>query len=101
MRNKDLGKPLSRAVTVFFGSAFFLLFLRDFKWQGLALAFAVPMANVLTTNLLPRLFPSDKLLLSLTNFLCALGILVLYDTNPTYAYSQAMYYFIGLLAMVD
>ena len=100
MRNKDLGKPLSRAVTIFFGSAFFLLFLRDFKWQGLALAFAVPMANVLTTNLLPRLFPSDKLLLSLTNFLCALGILVLYDTNPTYAYSQAMYYFIGLLAMV-
>ena len=100
MRNKDLGKPLSRAVTIFFGSAFFLLFLRDFKWQGLALAFAVPMANVLTTNLLPRLFPSDKLLLSLTNFLCALGILVLYDTNPTYAYSQAVYYFIGLLAMV-
>lgn len=100
MRNKDLGKPLSRAVTIFFGSAFFLLFLRDFKWQGLVLAFAVPMANVLTTNLLPRLFPSDKLLLSLTNFLCALGILVLYDTNPTYAYSQAVYYFIGLLAMV-
>ena len=100
MRNKDLGKPLSRAVTIFFGSAFFLLFLRDFKWQGLVLAFAVPMANVLTTNLLPRLFPSDKLLLSLTNFLCALGILVLYDTNPTYAYSQAVYYFISLLAMV-
>jgi len=55
---------------------------------------------VLTTSLLPRLFPSDKLLLSLTNFLCALGVLVLYDTNPTYAYSQATYYFVGLLAMV-
>ena len=39
MRNKDLGKPLSRAVTVFFFSAFLLLFLRDYKWQGLALAF--------------------------------------------------------------
>ncbi len=100
MRNKDLGKPLSLAVTIFFSSAFMLLFLRDFKWQGLLLAFAVPMANVLTTTLLPRLFPSDKLLLSLTNFLCALGILVLYDTNPTYAYSQALYYFIGLGAMV-
>ena len=71
MRNKDLGKPLSLAVTIFFSSAFMLLFLRDFKWQGLLLAFAVPMANVLTTTLLPRLFPSDKLLLSLTNFLCA------------------------------
>ena len=100
MRNKDLGKPLSRAVTIFYFSAFLLLFLRDFKWEGLALAIAVPMLNVLTTSLLPRLFPSDKLLLSLTNFLCALGILVLYDTNPTYAYSQATYYFIGLLAMV-
>ncbi len=100
MRHKDLGKPLSRAVTVFFSSAFLLLFLRDLQWQGLALALAVPMLNVLTTSLLPRLFPSDKLLLSLTNFLCALGILVLYDTNPTYAYSQAVYYFVGLLAMV-
>lgn len=100
MRNKDLGRPLSRAVTVFYFSAFLLLFLRDYKWEGLALAFAVPMLNVLTTHLLPRLFPSDKLLLSLTNFLCALGILVLYDTNPTYAYSQATYYFVGLIAMV-
>ena len=76
MRRKDLGKPLSLAVTTFFSSAFLLLFLRDFKWQGLILAFAVPMANVLTTSLLPRLFPSDKLLLSLTNFLCALGVLM-------------------------
>ena len=99
-KNKDLGRPLSRAVTVFFFSAFLLLFLRDFQWQGLALAFAVPMLNVLTTGLLPKLFPSDKLLLSLTNFLCALGVLVLYDTNPTYAYAQASYYFIGLIAMV-
>ena len=99
-KHKDLGRPLSRAVTVFFFSAFLLLFLRDYQWQGLALAFAVPMLNVLTTHLLPRLFPSDKLLLSLTNFLCALGVLVLYDTNPTYAYAQATYYFIGLIAMV-
>ena len=100
MAPKDLGKPLSRAVTVFFFSAFLLLFLRDYKWEALGLAIAVPMLNVLTTGLLPRLFPSDKLLLSLTNFLCALGVLVLYDTNPTYAYAQASYYFIGLIAMV-
>ncbi len=100
MKHRDLGKPLSRAVTVFYFSAFLLLFLRDFRWQGLALAFAVPMLNVLTTHLLPRLFPSDKLLLSLTNFLCALGVLVLYATSPGYAYSQAVYYFIGLIAMV-
>ena len=99
-KNKDLGRPLSRAVTVFFFSAFLLLLLRDFQWQGLALAFAVPMLNVLTTGLLPKLFPSDKLLLSLTNFLCALGVLVLYDTNPTYAYAQASYSFTRRIAMV-
>ena len=100
MRNKDLGKPLSRAVTVFYFSAFLLLFLRDYQWQGLALAIAVPLLNVATTAVLPRLFPADKLLLSLTNFLCALGVLMLYRTNPAYAYHQATYYFVGLLAMV-
>lgn len=107
----DPGKPLSRAVTLFFFLAFLLLFIRDCflhgagtaileRWQGLALAIAVPMLNVLTTGLLPRLFPADKLLLALTNFLCALGVLVLYCTNPKYAYSQAAFYFVGLIAMV-
>ncbi len=100
MARKDLGRPLSRAVTVFYFSAFLLLFLRDYQWQGLALAIAVPALNVVTTRVLPRLFPADKLILSLTNFLCALGVLVLYCTNPVYAYSQALYYFIGLVAMV-
>ena len=101
MRRTDkLGRPLSATVTVFFFSAFLLLYLRDFQWQGLALAFAVPMLNVVTTTLLPRLFPADRLLLSLANFLCALGILTLYSTDPSYAYSQAVFYFVGLVAMV-
>ena len=110
-RPRDPGKPLSQAVTLFFFLAFLLLFVKNCylhgfgtaiaeHWQGLALAIAVPMLNMVTTGLLPRLFPADKLLLSLTNFLCALGVLVLYCTNPKYAYSQALYYFIGLIAMV-
>lgn len=97
---KDPGRSLSRAVSIFYISAFCLLFLRDFQWQALALAVAVPLAGAFTTGFLPRLFPVDKLLLSLTNFLCALGLLVLYDTNPTYAYHQSIYYFVGLAAMV-
>ena len=126
---KDLSRPLSRAVTVFFFLAFLLLFVRDCylhttftgegelrtrlcscgaeagfalfaHWQGLALAFAVPFLNAATTSLLHRLFPVDKLLLSLTNFLCALGVLMLYRTNPHYAYQQATFYFLGLVAMV-
>ena len=107
----DPGKHLSRVVTLFYFLAFMLLFVRDCylhgigtafteHWQGLALAIAVPLLNVGTTAILPRLFPADKLLLSLTNFLCALGVLVLYRTNPSYAYQQATFYFVGLLAMV-
>lgn len=99
-KQKDPGRSLSRAVSIFYISAFCLLFLRDFQWQALALAVAVPLASAFTTGFLPRLFPVDKLLLSLTNFLCALGLLVLYDTNPTYAYHQSIYYFVGLAAMV-
>ena len=34
-------------------------------------------------------------ILSLTNFLCALGVLVRYATNPSYAYQQALYYGVG------
>ena len=83
---RDYSKPLIAVVRTFFFSAFLLLALKDFAWQGFALAVAVPALISVSTNLLPRLFPADKLLLALTNFLCALGVLVLYSTNPAYAY---------------
>lgn len=85
---------------LFFFSAFLLLALKDMKWEGFALAAGVPAMIWLGTHVLPRLFPSDKLLLSLTNFLCALGVLVLYATSPATAYRQALYYGVGLAAMV-
>ena len=97
---RDPGQLLSSTVMLFFFSAFLLLFLKDFAWQAGALALAVPAMIWLGVNFLPRLFPADKLLLSLTNFLCALGVLVLYATNPDYAYQQALYYGVGLVAMV-
>ena len=97
---RDPGKLLSSAVKLFFFSAFLLLGLKDYAWQAFALALAVPAMISLGVNFLPRLFPADKLLLSLTNFLCALGVLVLYATNPAYAYQQALYYGVGLAAMV-
>lgn len=97
---RDPGKLLSSAVKLFFFSAFLLLGLKDYAWQAFALALAVPLMISLGVNFLPRLFPADKLLLSLTNFLCALGVLVLYATNPAYAYQQALYYGVGLAAMV-
>lgn len=97
---RDPGRLLSSVVMLFFFSAFLLLALKDMKWEGFALAAGVPAMIWLGTHVLPRLFPSDKLLLSLTNFLCALGVLVLYATSPATAYRQALYYGVGLAAMV-
>ena len=97
---KDPGKLLSSAVMLFYFSAFLLIACKDYAWQGFALALAVPAMIWIGTNLLPRLFPSDRLPLSLTNFLCALGVLVLYSTEPEYAYNQAMYYGVGIAAMI-
>ena len=97
---KDPGRLLSSAVRLFYFSAFLLIACKDFAWQGFALALAVPAMIWVGTNFLPKLFPSDRLLLSLTNFLCALGVLVLYSTEPDYAYHQAMYYGVGILAMI-
>lgn len=97
---KDPGRRLSSAVMLFYFCAFLLIACKDFAWQGFALALAVPAMIWVGTNFLPKLFPSDRLLLSLTNFLCALGVLVLYSTEPGYAYHQAMYYGVGIFAMI-
>ena len=93
------GKGLVWAVMLFFFSAFLLLGLRDMAYQGFLLAVTVPAMIWLGSNVLPLLFPSDRLLLSLTNFLCALGVLVLYDTSPSDAYSQMVFSGIGIAAM--
>lgn len=98
--HREPGQRLAQVVMLFFFSAFILLGLKDFAWQAFALAIGVPAMISVGTNLLSRLFPTDKLLLSLTNFLCALGVLVLYATNPNYAYQQTMYYGVGLGTMV-
>ena len=101
MRKKDKsGKAMCAAVMVFFCSAFLLLGLRDMAWQGFALAAGVPLMIWLGVNLLPRFFPADRLLLSLANFLCALGVLVLYATDKGRAYTQAMYYGVAIVAMM-
>ncbi len=99
-QTRRAGRALCSAVMLFFSTAFLLLALKDYAWQGFALAVAVPAMIWLGVSLLPHLFPADRLLLSLANFLCALGILLLYDTNPDLAYHQAMYYGVGLVAML-
>ena len=70
-------------------------------WEKAAvLAVAVPALVYAGVLGIPRLFPGDRLLLSLTNFLCALGVLVLFRLNPDRGISQAFNYFAGVVAML-
>ena len=73
-------------------------------WQGFVLAAVVPALIYIATMWLPRFFPADKLLLSIANFLCALGVLVLYSTDlikgTNYGMQQAVYYGAGIVAML-
>ena len=84
----------------FFFLAFFLLALQDGKWESFALSAVVPAIIYLGTAGISHLFPSDRLLLSLTNFLCALGVLVLYRLSPTRGLTQAFNYGVGVGCMM-
>ena len=70
---------LVSAMMLFFFSAFLLIsFHGEIRPDGFVLAGIVPLMIYIATMWMPRFFPADKLLLALANFLCALGVLVLY-----------------------
>jgi cell division protein FtsW (lipid II flippase) len=93
---------LISVVMLFFFSAFLLISFQNeqVNWQGLLLSIVVPAMIFMGSMVLPRLFPADKLLLSLTNFLCALGVLLLYRIKPQYGLDQAVRYGVGLTCML-
>ena len=98
-------RRLISAMMLFFFSAFLLIALKgELRWQGFALAVVVPTLIYLSTMWLPRFFPADKLLLAIANFLCALGVLVLYSTDldagTSRGLQQAIYYSVGIVAML-
>ena len=104
-RRRDPARALVSAMMLFFFSAFLLIaFNGEIQWQGFALAVVVPGLMYIATLWLPRFFPADKLLLAIANFLCALGVLVLYSTDrgagTSRGMQQAMYYGIGIIAML-
>ena len=107
-RRELRGRPdrkLVSAIMLFFFSAFLLIALKDeLHWQGFLLAAVVPALIYIATMWLPRFFPADKLLLSIANFLCALGVLVLYSTDlikgTNYGMQQAVYYGAGIAVML-
>ena len=94
------GRRLALLIMGFYLLAFLLLAVRNNDTLGYILAVAVPVMIYLGTNFLPHLFPADRQLMSLANFLCAMGVLLLYDTNPAYALQQAVAYGVGLTAMI-
>ncbi|MCL2866918.1 MAG: FtsW/RodA/SpoVE family cell cycle protein [Clostridia bacterium] len=89
---------LVSASMLFLASAFLLITFKSSPpdWNALLLAAAVPLVLWLGVMALPKIIPGDRLLLSLTNFLCALGILVLYSVSPAKGLQQAIYYLAGL-----
>jgi hypothetical protein len=98
-------RRLVSAMMLFFFSAFLLIALKDeLRWQGFALAVAVPALIYIATMWLPRFFPADKLLLAVANFLCGLGVLVLYSTDldagTSRGLQQTIAYGVGIAAML-
>lgn len=85
---------------LFFFTAFLLLGLKDYDYRAFILAAALPIGFYLLTAILPRVLPADRILLCLVNFLCGLGILVLFRLNPQRGMDQVVNYAVGLLGMV-
>lgn len=105
-KRENRKRPFSPAVgmlmaeMVFFFLCFLQLAIQGRSWGSLLLAFVVPALIFAGNEILPRLYPSDRLLLSLTNFLCALSVLVLYRWNAASGSSQAVSYGVGVFAMI-
>ena len=97
---RDPARAMIAAVMVFFLLAFFQLAVKDGSWECFVLSVVVPAIIYVGSVGIPRLFPADKLLLSLTNFLCALGVLVLYRLSPECGMTQAVNYGVGVAAMI-
>lgn len=106
MKNPSPKKKFSSArrllgvVMLFYFLAFALLALKDMSWQALLLAVCVPAIIFISVLGLPKLFPGDRLLLSMTSFLCALGVLVLFRLDPERGLEQALNFGIGVAAML-
>lgn len=99
-RRTDPAAAMLSAAMAFFFLGFLMLAVKDGSWQSLMLAVVVPVIMFVGTALIPKLFPADKLLLTLTNFLCALGVLTLYRLSPQRGLNQAVNYGVGVGAML-
>ncbi|MBO2515876.1 MAG: hypothetical protein CW338_01180 [Clostridiales bacterium] len=93
-------RGLLTAVSLFGFVSFMLLFIRTGESRSLILAFAVPLVEYIAAHILGRFFGADILLVSLVNFLCSLGMIVLYRIDPALGMRQPVYYAAGTAGMV-
>lgn len=105
-RRKRPDRKLVSVIMLFYFSAFLLISFQTWPVDltGLGLSVLVPLLIYIATLWLPRFFPADKLLLSIANFLCALGVLILYITDrgagTTRGLQQAVAYGVGIAGML-
>lgn len=99
-RRKSSSRLLIFSIVLFLFSAFILLAINDLNILSFAMALFVPAIFFVATIFIPRIFPADRLMLSIVNFLCALGVLILYRMSPQKGLNQAVNYGIALGAML-
>lgn len=97
---KSSSRLLISTIAIFLFSAFILLTIKDFSILSLSMTILVPTIFFASTVFIPRIFSADRLMLSIVNFLCALGVLILYRMSPQQGLDQAINYGISLIAML-
>ena len=55
---------------------------------------------LITSLILPRILPIDPLIMALTNFLCGVSVVILYTVSPERGAKQAVFYIMGIAAMI-
>jgi len=105
MKQQKSGSPirlLVSAIVLFEAVALALIAIKppSLNTEALLLAVALPLLCWISTILLPKFLPIDQLLMALTNFLCGVGIIILYSIVPERGLRQAMLFVMGLGAMM-
>ena len=102
MARRDRIDGLISIIMLFEFSACVLLMLRQKPADLVAagLAFGLPALTWLSSRLLPRRVVGDPLLVALMNFLCGLGVIILYSMVPERALKQALLYALGMVVVL-
>ena len=103
-RGIDLSTTLIVLMTVLF-EAFGLLLVSmrsggAMDMRALRLLGIMAPSALVTALILPRFWPLDPLVMALTNFLCGVGVVILYTVSPERGAMQANYYVLGVFAML-